>query len=819
MSVTDLTWQAHRRAIDSLGVLLPFDFRSPGRRRLLFITESDPLCHAQFFPFWQRRTALLSRYSVEIRELPMERFLDGRNPYTGPVDAVCFQAGFDLSLSAVAERAARIRNVFPDARLAYFDGSATTDLRYAEVLAPCITVYVKKQALRDRGRYGEPALGGTPLADYYARRYGLAEPETRLVIPESFWSTLWLGPPVAYSAEVLPYFRRGFPNTRRTLDLNARLGVQGAEWYSQMRAEALEQALALEHRYQVACRGRVARKAYLAELFRSRLCFSPFGHGEIGRRDFEAIFAGSLLLKPDLSHLETAPEIFRPYETYVPLAWDFSDLEEKVEHYLKHTAEREAIARRAFDLLRGYFGQKRFLDDVEPLFTKLGLYGSERAAPAMGRVWTGGPVVPRGPRTGPTPAGRAGQNPKVLLSAYRCGPGEDGEARIGWEWYRRLAGKTPVILVTHARNRAALEQAGAPLPGSEVFYIDTQWFANLVSKRGESPTALASLLDYYLYDREALGTLRRCRKAGAAFDVAHQPTPVAPSAVTKLHRLGVPLLLGPWNGGLAPSAAFPERGRGDGNGTYPHRRLGKLADGLRGTTRKAGLILTATQATRAGLPAVCRDRCRPMPEHGVDLDVFPATPWPNPPSATEPLRVLFAGPLEPVEGAALLLEAVARAGARSPVHLTLAGTGSEEAALRAQAESLELSDRVRFAGALAPAGMAEELAQAHVFCRPSARAADGAAPLEARPPPRPVVALDYGCPAEIVDDNVGLLIPATGPRAVVERLTWALIDTMNAPEIWRLRGKAARTRVERHYSWEAKIDAALALYREMLGMP
>jgi hypothetical protein len=50
-------------------------------------------------------------------------------------------------------------------------------------------------------------------------------------------------------------------------------------------------------------------------------------------------------------------------------------------------------------------------------------------------------------------------------------------SQIGWEWYSRLSRRIPVTLVTHIRNRAALERAGAPLPGSEVRFIDTEWFA------------------------------------------------------------------------------------------------------------------------------------------------------------------------------------------------------------------------------------------------------------------------------------------------------------------------------------------------------
>ena len=69
------------------------------------------------------------------------------------------------------------------------------------------------------------------------------------------------------------------------------------------------------------------------------------------------------------------------------------------------------------------------------------------------------------------------KRPRLLLSAYQCGPGMGSVSQIGWHWYSRLARRLPVTLVTHVRNRDALAAVGVPLPGSEIVYIDTEWFA------------------------------------------------------------------------------------------------------------------------------------------------------------------------------------------------------------------------------------------------------------------------------------------------------------------------------------------------------
>ena len=139
------------------------------------------------------------------------------------------------------------------------------------------------------------------------------------------------------------------------------------------RQEALDKVTGLENRLKVVCRGRVSRDEYFQELFNSKLCFSPFGYGEVCWRDFEAMFTGSLLLKPDMSHLDCYPEMFIPDETYVPLAWDLGDFDEKVEYYLNHPEARDRMTRNAFELLKKYFQDRRFLEDVRPLLRRLGL--------------------------------------------------------------------------------------------------------------------------------------------------------------------------------------------------------------------------------------------------------------------------------------------------------------------------------------------------------------------------------------------------------------------------------------------------------------
>ena len=410
---------------------------------------------------------------------------------------------------------------------------------------------------------------------------------------------------------------------------------------------------------------------------------------------------------------------------------------------------------------------------------------------------------------------------RVLLSAYQCGAGMGSVSQIGWEWYQRLSKRCQVTLLTHVRNRTALEAAGIPIEDSTVIFIDTEWFAGplyrLASRcfpRSEHPKFLIASLDFFVYDWIATRHCRRLLKAGQVWDVVHAVTPVSPMAATGLHKLGVPLILGPWNGALASPTTFPEIMQAESKWLYPVRNFGRVIDFLAGSTRKAAMILTATRSTVAGIPSRYRAKCRFMLENGVDLGLFEPAPWPPIPSDSNPLRVVFVGRLLPFKGVAMLLDAIKALD--FPVQLTIVGEGSERSVLERRTGDCGIAEKVLFTGNLPLNEIAQIIQQAHVFCLPSVRESGGAVLLEAMAVGRPVIAIDFGGPAEIVDDGVGVKLPATGKVDVVQGLIKQLENVRQQPELWIARGQEGRRRVELNYNWDAKIASAIACYRELL---
>ena len=413
----------------------------------------------------------------------------------------------------------------------------------------------------------------------------------------------------------------------------------------------------------------------------------------------------------------------------------------------------------------------------------------------------------------------------ILLVAYQCGPGMGSVSQIGWEWYARLSAAHAVTLVTHVRNRAALEQAGAPMAGSKIIYIDTEWFAGPLYRlacrifpRSEHSVFLVSSLDYFIFDFVTYRKMHRLMANGARWSVLHRVTPVTLAAPTWLGRLGLPTVIGPLNSGLADPHGFDAIMKQESTWLIKVRALGHLMDAVLGSSRLAARILTASRTTLQAVATRHHTRCRMMLENGVELSRFTATPWPAAPSANQPLRVLFVGRLIPIKGVDMLLKALAQLrNGGSYAQLDIVGDGPMRETWTALRDELDLADHVTFHGALPLDAVATRMSDCHVFCLPSVRESGGAVLLEAMASARPVIALDFGGPGEIVSDEVGALLPLTSPEQVINDLVLTLRDVVREPLAWQRCGLAGRQRVEERYSWPAKIAAAEHTYSEIVA--
>ena len=183
-----------------------------------------------------------------------------------------------------------------------------------------------------------------------------------------------VGGNIALDSNIMQLYRDLRSSARRpekTVDVMFRGNVP-KDWLHYLRKDIEPSLTGLQDRYKVIIpQKRVSREEYYLEMLSSKICLSPFGFGEICWRDFEAVICGCLLVKPDMSHLETTPDIFRPNETYVPVRWDYSDVQDKCTYYLTHSEERERIVAAAFAALSDFYEKREFVDWASSTFKGL----------------------------------------------------------------------------------------------------------------------------------------------------------------------------------------------------------------------------------------------------------------------------------------------------------------------------------------------------------------------------------------------------------------------------------------------------------------
>jgi len=231
--------------------------------------------------------------------------------------------------------------------LIYCDTTDSTGWVQSEVL-PIVDLYLKSQLLRDRSGYLKPFYGHRPYTDYYHRRYGVEDdvPEwSRPVADPASLAKLrlsWNSGLADYSLfgpyRMALYMRlplRGLlrfpapvagPGGARPHPVTSRFATRYARNTVGWQRQQIHQKLA--GRVQTR---KIGRRLYFDELKRSKVVISPFGFGEITLKDYEAILNGALLLKPDMSHMTTWPDLFEAGRTMLTHSWDLNDLHSELE--------------------------------------------------------------------------------------------------------------------------------------------------------------------------------------------------------------------------------------------------------------------------------------------------------------------------------------------------------------------------------------------------------------------------------------------------------------------------------------------------------
>lgn len=243
----------------------------------------------------------------------------------------------------------------------FYDLGDSTYSWVLEVL-PYVDKLLKPFIFKDKTNYCRPLNGCNIITDYYYKQklikndksrkpIYLKEKDKNLIekIQVGFNSTfadhssdlnLWNNDYISrltrssfnlYSKFLKSYKKSDFtiPSYKRYRDLSCRMSLNGysngINFHRAETSKILANYLSTD---------KLNRDKYFDEICNSKVVVSPFGWGEINvPRDYEAALAGSVLLKPEILHIETWPNIFNK-ETVVQYNWDLSNLLDIVDDVL-----------------------------------------------------------------------------------------------------------------------------------------------------------------------------------------------------------------------------------------------------------------------------------------------------------------------------------------------------------------------------------------------------------------------------------------------------------------------------------------------------
>lgn len=336
----------------------------------------------QFKPLLTDRRRIFDELGVIFDQRLIDDVLASGKSGSSAYDAVLAKLSFHIPAEETIAKITRLRQLFPHpVKLIYFDGDDDSCIQWSG-LVEIVDLYVKKHLFSDMTWYRKTFNGKNNLTDYVSKISDRSFADNIIPhsgsVPEGHLDKIVLGYNIGMDDKITDLYRDTRPSTasEKTVDVMCRAACKPEQWIYPLRnpINAALEPLTAAGRSILVPNQRVDQQGYYQEMRSARICVSPFGYGELCWRDFETVLMGSLLVKPDMSHIRTEPDIFVPHETYVPVRWDFSDLAEVCEHYLKDDAARNSIIARAYERLSDYYTSFGFIKSFQNILSKAAVH-------------------------------------------------------------------------------------------------------------------------------------------------------------------------------------------------------------------------------------------------------------------------------------------------------------------------------------------------------------------------------------------------------------------------------------------------------------
>lgn len=403
---------------------------------------------------------------------------------------------------------------------------------------------------------------------------------------------------------------------------------------------------------------------------------------------------------------------------------------------------------------------------------------------------------------------------RICIVAEHASVRFGGEAILPIHYFRLLRSRgIESWLVVHARTRTELEEL-FPQDIDRILFVPDLWIHKLFSSLGSrlprrfsgATVGLVNQLITQFYERAIVRQLIIDKRV----NIIHQPIPVAPRFPSMIFGLGVPLVVGPLNGGMEYPPSFRNSESRLTRAAVAFSRLfSDFANTLLPGKRHADVVLVANDRTRQALPSGMRGKVIEMVENGIDIDI-----WQGPFGKSESTvsRFVYLGRLVDWKAVDIVIRSLEKV---PSAELEVIGDGPMLEKWESLARELGLKDRVHFSGWLRQQECAVRLRSAVALVLPSLYECGGAVVLEAMAMGKPVIATRWGGPADYLDATCGILVEPESYSGLVTGFAEAMQKLICSPRLAISMGEAGRARAVRDFNWQRKIDQIVRIYRAL----
>ena len=358
---------------------------------------------------------------------------------------------------------------------------------------------------------------------------------------------------------------------------------------------------------------------------------------------------------------------------------------------------------------------------------------------------------------------------KILLSAYACEPGKGSEQEVGLQVMLAAAQRHDVWVLTRENSISLLEEFLAHHPLRDRIHLHGIDLDGPI--RRLKRTGLPGLHLYYDAWQRLAGVRAAELDRRFDFDVVHHATFATYWTRAGVSQLGKPFVWGPVGGGLSTPAPLVRElgaaGLREEAIRETVRRLAVIRPSHRATTRAATISLAQNPSTARRL----RNECVSVLPNALTVRL----PRMNSPEVRGP-DIAFVGRLVPWKGGHLAVRALCHVQHRNAV-LRVFGDGPEMSRVRRAAERWGVADRLELVGSLPRDELLRQVRRCGVLLHPALHEEAGLSVVEALTLGTPVVCLDQGGPATVVQwwpKGRVALIPPSDPEATARRLAAAV---------------------------------------------